>query len=64
MDRKTGKLIHNYIGAIQLKWYKMGRVKKERERKGEEKEMFYKKSFSPFFLITQTVNSTFFSAVI
>ena len=65
MDRKTGKLIHNNIDAIQLKWYKMSRVKKERERKGEEKEMFYKKSFSLFFLVTQTsVNSKFFSAVI
>ena len=65
MDRKTGKLIHNYIGGNKLKWYKKSRVKKERERKGEEKEMFYMKSFSPFFLITQTsVNSTFFSVVI
>ena len=37
----------------------------KRERKGEEKEMFYKKSFSPFFLITQTsINRAFFSAVI
>ena len=49
MDKKTGKLIHNYIGANQLKWYKMSRVKKERERKGEEKEMFYMKCSSPFF---------------
>ena len=33
----------NNIGANQLKWYKMSRVKKERETKGEEgrKEMFY-----------------------
>ena len=65
MDRKTGKLIDNYIGAIQLKWYKMSRVKKEREKKERRTNVLQKRFFSSFFLVTQTsVNSTFFPAVI
>ena len=55
MDRKTGKLIHNYIGANQLKYHKMSRVKNERKRnKRRGKEMFYKKNKFSFYFSNNT----------